>query len=465
MVRYAVATLVLLASLPVSKALGEQVMLDFWSPTCGPCMQMKPKVESLINAGYPIRQVDVSRESQLAQQFRVSGIPCFVMLEDGQEVGRIVGATSTEQLVTLFRPGRVRGQSQDNKQPAPSPAQPSFEPRGPVAQPEAATPPTFPQNPPVAQGPSDENGWTQQFDNKLLSSTVRLKVEDANGLSHGTGTIVDAREGEALVITCGHLFRESKGKGPVAIEVYESGPEGLRVVATLTGEVVTYDLDRDVALVSFRPNHPVCVAQVAPPRTPISRGDRAASVGCSNGQNPTVMATRVTDLDRYQGPPNIETSGAPVEGRSGGGLFNDKGELVGVCFAADYEGNRGLYAGLNSIHEVLAELKGLNISGHVAATTDAAAVIRGQEPPATLSEVAATDTSPTNDDQSQPLDAHESATWEEIKKRIAAGYEVVCIVRPKEPGGQSEVITLDGVSSQFIRELGELPQKSATITK
>ena len=44
------------------------------------------------------------------------------------------------------------------------------------------------------------------------------------------------------------------------------------------------------------------------------------------------------------------------EGRSGGGLFNEKGELIGVCYAADYEGNEGLYAALDSIHDEVVRL-------------------------------------------------------------------------------------------------------------
>ena len=91
----------------------------------------------------------------------------------------------------------------------------------------------------------------------------------------------------------------------------------------------------------------------------IERGERLTSVGCDRGENPTALATRVTNVDRYQGPPNIEASGAPVEGRSGGGLFNSAGQLVGVCFAADYEGNEGLYTALESIHD---ELDRLNLS-------------------------------------------------------------------------------------------------------
>jgi thiol-disulfide isomerase/thioredoxin len=473
MVRFAAAALALAASLQSFAAFGNEIlMLDFWSPTCGPCMQMKPTVQSLINAGYPIRQVDVSREPQLARDYHVTGIPCFVMLVDGQEVGRIVGSTSSDQLVELFRGGRLRAQSPSGPPPA-APADLSridhAAPADPlVAEGPGATPPSAG----FGAVPPDNAHWTQQLDSKLLSSAVRLRVEDAKGLSHGTGTIIDAREGEALLITCGHIFRESKGKGPVTVDLFEATAQGLRVVDKVSGEVIVFDLERDVALVSFRPNRPVCVAAVAAAHTPIARGDRAASVGCSNAQDPSVLATRVTWLDRYQGPPNIETSGAPVEGRSGGGLFNDKGELIGVCFAADLEGNKGLYAGLDSIHEMLRQLK---LDGQQLVASDgpspqnAAAgepLVRGQEPPAAVPIDASTP--PTNAiantsletsaAASQPLEPKEQAMLEEIGKRLDAGYEVVCIVRPKEPGGQSEVITLNGVSPEFVRSLADRPK-------
>src|SRR6185503_7248482 len=91
----------------------------------------------------------------------------------------------------------------------------------------------------------------------------------------------------------------------------------------------------------------------------IQRGDRVVSIGCSNGQDPTALASRITTLDRYQGGPNIETTGAPVEGRSGGGLFNQDGQLIGICFAADKEGNEGLYAALKAIHDEL-NVRGLS---------------------------------------------------------------------------------------------------------
>jgi thiol-disulfide isomerase/thioredoxin len=78
MVRFAAAALALAATIHGIPAIGNEiVLLDFWSPTCGPCVQMKPTVQSLIEARYPIRQIDVSREPQLARQYGVTGIPCL----------------------------------------------------------------------------------------------------------------------------------------------------------------------------------------------------------------------------------------------------------------------------------------------------------------------------------------------------------------------------------------------------
>jgi hypothetical protein len=190
------------------------------------------------------------------------------------------------------------------------------------------------------------------------------------------------------------------------------------------------------------------------------------------------MATRVTWLDRYQGPPNIETSGAPVEGRSGGGLFNDKGELIGVCFAADYEGNKGLYAGLDSIHEMLGrlkldgqELKASN-NGSLSSAFQSEPVVRGQEP--SVSAVAGPESTPANALAVNPietiattpheLDPKEKAALEEVEQLLADGYEVVLIVRPKEPGGQSEVITLDSASPEFVRSLADRPRAPKSTT-
>lgn len=492
MVRFAAAALALAVMLLGTTAEGSQaeiVLLDFWSPTCGPCLQMKPTVESLINARYPIRQVDVSRDVALAQQFGVTGVPCFVMLVDGREVDRVVGATSSQRLQQMFAHAkeevaerrRVRGQSEDPPAPAPSTTAPVVADQSQwfgEEQPGART--IAPSQSDIFTGPVQQpaSAGNGSLDTKLLSSSVRLTVDDGNARSHGTGTVIDARQGQALVITCGHLFRDSKGEKPVGVELYEVGPQGPRVVEQIQGKVLSYDLERDVAFVTIWPTRPVCVAQVAPPGTKVERNDSASSVGCSNGDDPTVLATRVTWLDRYQGPPNIETSGAPVVGRSGGGLFNEQGQLVGVCFAADYEGNKGLYAGLPSIHDELTRL-GLREIYAKPETSEVAdirpnesrsmamgPVVRGQVdetvPAAAPSEsiTIAPQTGPVSVPEN--LSPTEQAGFEEILNR-ATTHEVVVIVRPTEPGGQSEIITLDKVSLDFVRAL-QAHRKGAAAT-
>jgi len=491
MVRFAAAAFALAAlSLGSSAHAVEILLLDFWSPSCGPCMQMKPTIQNFKNAGYPIQEVDTTRDQELPRRFNVEKIPCFVMLVDGQEVDRQVGFTGADRIQQMFARAhavveerrartlaedgsRLRGQSPDTLvpvQPVSQQVPVAIGPAQPLVETSAAQP--YPMAG-AAGDPAGPNSPVSEAEAKLLAATVRLRVEDANGHAFGTGTIIDAREGQALVITCGHLFRDSKGKGPVSVEIFEAVPGGVRAAGPVRAQVISYDLDRDVALVGIWPTRPVVVAPVAPKGTVIDRSDRAVSVGCSNGNDPTALATHITWLDRYQGPPNIEATGAPVEGRSGGGLFNPQGQLIGVCFAADYEGNEGLYAALKSIHDELDD-KGLSeiytknqpnaagsLTGH--APLAGAPIVRGQEPltpvaplpqrePAASHEQTAVVDPASSRDFSPGLNKVEQAAWEEIMTR-ASTAEVICIIRPKEPGGQSEVITLDDVSPEFVRAL------------
>ncbi len=524
MVRSVVASIGLLcAALVAHSASGRDIeLLDFTSPHCVYCQQMAPTIHSLINARYPIRQVDVTVEPQTAATYHVERLPTLIMLVDGQVFRRTEGAASGQQITAMFqdagaeleRRNQIRLQSPDRLAAnQASVGQHEVVPAGdtwPAAQ--RQTPATF--------GPADAPQLTQPRTDlprsafgdtrpgtvatsspvdarvaRLIGASVRLRVDEENGRSFGTGTIIDARQGQALVVTCGHLFRDTKGQGPVTVEMFEATPGGVRSAGQVPGQVISFDLDRDVALVAIRPDRNVTVAKVAPPRTEIQRGDRVVSVGCSNGQDPTALASRITSLDRYQGAPNIEASGAPVEGRSGGGLFNEAGELIGVCFAADREGNEGLYAALKAIHDELS-MRGLSEvftpRSLLAADGDAGAtrrqpgsgpIVRGQDPGSTGTPGADRGTLAPGTDRDTPsrsmsgvtplavnisapsapaappagLNATEQAAWDEIMRR-AATSEVICIIRPKQPGGQSEVITLDNVSADFVRALASRSQ-------
>ena len=80
---------------------GQTVLLDFYADWCGPCRSMNPTVEQLAASGYPVRRVNVDQYHDLAQRFGVTRIPCFVMIVNGQEAGRVVGPTSMGRLQQL----------------------------------------------------------------------------------------------------------------------------------------------------------------------------------------------------------------------------------------------------------------------------------------------------------------------------------------------------------------------------
>ena len=89
------------------------------------------------------------------------------------------------------------------------------------------------------------------------------------------------------------------------------------------------------------------------PEYRVAEGLTVVSVGCNNGDLPTARASKVTRLNRFNGPPNIEVAGQPVEGRSGGGLFSPEGYVIGICNAADPEAKEGYFGAAASVYAEL----------------------------------------------------------------------------------------------------------------
>ena len=76
------------------------VLVDFWATWCGPCQMMAPILHEL-EAEMPdvqIGKVNVDEQMDLARQFRVVSIPTLIIFKNGQEVQRMVGVTSKEEL-------------------------------------------------------------------------------------------------------------------------------------------------------------------------------------------------------------------------------------------------------------------------------------------------------------------------------------------------------------------------------
>lgn len=73
------------------------IMVDFFSPTCGPCRTMLPIVDAMareyINK-FIIAKVDTSKNQRIALFFNIQGVPSFLFFKSGSLIDQISGAVA-----------------------------------------------------------------------------------------------------------------------------------------------------------------------------------------------------------------------------------------------------------------------------------------------------------------------------------------------------------------------------------
>jgi thioredoxin 2 len=77
------------------------VLVDFWADWCGPCRMVSPLVERIGHdyAGrLKVVKLDTEAAPQIAARYQVQSIPLLVLIRDGREVARLVGAYPDAQL-------------------------------------------------------------------------------------------------------------------------------------------------------------------------------------------------------------------------------------------------------------------------------------------------------------------------------------------------------------------------------
>jgi thioredoxin 1 len=70
------------------------VLVDFWAPWCGPCIQLSPVIDEIANETVgkaKVAKVNVDESPGLAGQFRVNSIPALIFFKGGQPAAQLVG--------------------------------------------------------------------------------------------------------------------------------------------------------------------------------------------------------------------------------------------------------------------------------------------------------------------------------------------------------------------------------------
>lgn len=202
-------------------------------------------------------------------------------------------------------------------------------------------------------------------------TVVRIRVLAEGAVRFGSGTVIQSSPEESLILTCARTFQiEGKPAQPPApfpwrimVDLFDGKlhgerPAQVKFEVTTGGEMVDFDVSKDVGLIRIRPGQSLPASRVVPKRWEPRSGMKVLTAGCSEGQDATFWNTIIINpnmrgLAGNKSYEATECKFAPRQGRTGGGLFTTDGYIAGVCNFAEPRGDAGLYAAPKSIYLLL----------------------------------------------------------------------------------------------------------------
>jgi thioredoxin 2 len=71
------------------------MLVDFYSPTCAPCLMMGPQFDEAAKSLYPLARlakIDTTAEQAIASRFNIASVPTMIIFKSGKEIARQSGA-------------------------------------------------------------------------------------------------------------------------------------------------------------------------------------------------------------------------------------------------------------------------------------------------------------------------------------------------------------------------------------
>lgn len=161
-------------------------------------------------------------------------------------------------------------------------------------------------------------------------SVVKLNCYDKNGDLYATGSGF-ACFADNVIVTNYHVIEGN------VYSIVASTEDGTRFEVS---KVIVADKERDVAIIATEKSHNLTLLEPANSNI-LQKGEKVVAIGSPLGLLNTVSTGVFSGYTNENGMDVLQFTASISSGSSGGALFNDKGEVLGITFAS-YEAGQNL---------------------------------------------------------------------------------------------------------------------------
>ena len=85
-----------------TRSIMNKKLLYFTAPWCGPCKMLSPIMDELAQT-HPIQKINVDTQRDMVREYNISSVPTTILLINGKETERKVGAQPKSYYLQLFK--------------------------------------------------------------------------------------------------------------------------------------------------------------------------------------------------------------------------------------------------------------------------------------------------------------------------------------------------------------------------
>lgn len=79
-------------------------ILKFYANWCSPCKALTKMLNSLnLDSSIQLESIDIEEKYDLADKYQVKSLPTLVFIKDGQELNRLVGNVTKDQVIDAMQ--------------------------------------------------------------------------------------------------------------------------------------------------------------------------------------------------------------------------------------------------------------------------------------------------------------------------------------------------------------------------